>query len=336
MTAAAPRRAVSIALATYNGEKFLREQLDSFLAQTRLPDELVVGDDNSQDGTIALLEEFAARAPFPVRVQVNRPGLGPAANFATTIVRCTGDVIFLSDQDDIWRPDKLATMLAFLADRPQCLVAVHDAALVDGSARPLGMTMGEQIEAAGGIAAEGLVAGCCMAIDRRLARFYDPIPATDTHDGWLTSIADTFGLRCYLPQPLIAYRRHGANVSQSYMSDERRASRWRRICERLRRASAVRAGAALSLSVAAQDSALAAITAHQAVLAEVVPAQRLAAGIAVRRQARLRDKRRLAIHRAAPTARPGLILRGLSGGDYRGGNGLLSLIRDIVDAVRGS
>ncbi len=294
----------------------------------------MVGDDNSQDGTIALLEEFAARAPFPVRVTVNQPGLGPAANFATTIARCTGDVIFLSDQDDTWRPDKLETMLAFLADRPQCLVALHDAALVDGAGRPLGMTMGEQIEAAGATAALGLVAGCCMAFDRRLARFYDPTPATDTHDAWLTSIADTFGLRCYLPQPLIAYRRHGGNVSQSFMSDERRASRWRRLRERLDRAWATPAEAALARSVAAQASALTAIDAHHAVLAEVVPAQRLAAGIEARRFALARDQRRFAIHRSPRSARLGLILRGLAGGDYRGGNGLLSLVRDIVDAVR--
>ena len=327
-------RKVSIALATYNGAAYLPAQLDSFLAQTRLPDELVVGDDNSRDETVALIEAFAARAPFPVRITVNNPGLGPADNFGTALTRCTGEVIFLSDQDDIWHADKIAKMLAFLDANPGCLIAVHDAALVDGEARPLGLTMGQQIAAAGSSAAEGLVAGCCMAIDARLARFYDPLPATRTHDAWLTSIVDLLGARGYLDEPLIDYRRHGGNVSQSYMSGTARASRWRRFADRLAKARAEPAGTALGWAVPGRASAIAALAAHRGVLAEVVPAARIDAALATLRAAQVRDERRLAIHRAQRLARPGLILRSLAKGDYAGGNGLLSLVRDVADAAR--
>ena len=328
-----PQR-VSIALATYNGEKYLAEQLASFLAQTRLPDELVVGDDDSRDATQAVLEAFAATAPFPVHVTVNRPGLGPGGNFAATIARCSGDVVFLSDQDDIWHPGKIARMLDFMVGQPDCLVALHDAALVDGSGHPLGLTMGQQIEASGASAAQGLVAGCCMAIDGRLARFYDPPPASPTHDAWLTAIADRFGVRAYLPEPLIDYRRHGANVSQSYMSGERRASRWRRFGERLTRARAVPAGAALEAAAASQASALRAVEAHLGVLAAAMPEARLEAGLAALRTALARTARRSAIHAAPRRARARLFLQSLRAGDYRGTQGLLSLFRDIADAVR--
>lgn len=333
MTGAKPQR-VSIALATYNGEQFLAQQLQSFLAQTRLPDELVVGDDNSRDGTGRILAEFAATAPFPVRVAINNPGLGPGRNFAVTIARCSGDVVFLSDQDDIWHPDKIAEMLGFMASRPGCLVALHDAALVDGEGRPLGRTMGEQIAASGASPEIGLIAGCCMAFDGRLARLYDPPPATQIHDSWLTSIADAFGARAWLAKPLIDYRRHGSNVSASYMYAARPASRWDRLADRLSRARARPAGEALAANVAQQQSALDAVAAHRDLLAELVPAERLRAGLAELERKQQRDLRRLAVHRAPRRERPGLLLKGLKAGDYAGSAGLVSLARDLADAWR--
>src|SRR6478609_12105203 len=98
---------VSVAMATYNGAKFLQAQLDSLAAQTQLPDELVVGDDGSSDDTLAILEAFAASAPFPVRVDRNetRPDYGD--NFMRTALRCTGDYIAFCDQDDVWLPEKI-------------------------------------------------------------------------------------------------------------------------------------------------------------------------------------------------------------------------------------
>src|SRR5438876_11483502 len=93
---------ISVALATYQGEQFLPEQLDSYLNQTRLPDELCVSDDGSGDGTIQIIEEFRRRAPFPVRLVAPAERLGSNRNFEHAATNCTGDVILFSDQDDVW------------------------------------------------------------------------------------------------------------------------------------------------------------------------------------------------------------------------------------------
>ncbi len=108
---------VSVAMCTYNGAKFLPPQMESILAQTQAPDEMVVCDDGSTDGTVELLREFAAKAPFPVRIQQNSRNLGPAANFAQCMEMCGGEILVLADQDDVWFPYRLAeTRAAFAAD----------------------------------------------------------------------------------------------------------------------------------------------------------------------------------------------------------------------------
>ena len=93
---------ISVALATYQGEQFLPEQLDSYLNQTRLPDELCVSDDGSGDGTIRIIEEFRRKAPFPVRLVAPAGRFGSNRNFEHAATNCTGDVILFSDQDDVW------------------------------------------------------------------------------------------------------------------------------------------------------------------------------------------------------------------------------------------
>lgn len=325
---------ISVALATFNGARFLREQLDSLAAQSRLPDELVVGDDNSSDETLAMLEAFAATAPFAVRVKVNAPGLGPAANFARTIARCQGDLIFLCDQDDVWLPAKIETMAAAMAERPGCLVALHDARLVDGDGRPLGLTMGDQIAAAGADPAKGLVAGCCMAFDARLACLYDPAPATPYHDAWLTSLADRLDARAYVPEALIDYRRHGANVSQSYMSGRARATRLLRASERMRRAFARPLRETLGEAVAAKASAVQALGANRAAISACVGDARLDGAVAGLKADLARDAVRLQIHCSAPIQRPTRLAQALFRGAYRGNGGLLSLLRDLAGAFR--
>src|SRR5918996_5112957 len=102
---------VSVALCTYQGEKYLQEQLDSIAGQLRPPNEVVVCDDGSTDGTLGILDRFRSRAPFPVRVYVNEKQLGPTKNFERAIAHCEGALIFLSDQDDVWHPEKLSTLV---------------------------------------------------------------------------------------------------------------------------------------------------------------------------------------------------------------------------------
>jgi glycosyltransferase involved in cell wall biosynthesis len=109
---------LSIAMCTYNGEAYIAEQLESFVKQTYLPSELVVCDDRSQDGTIPIVQDFARTAPFPVRIQVNQATLGVRKNFERAITLCTGDLIALSDQDDVWQREKLVRSVIALESAP--------------------------------------------------------------------------------------------------------------------------------------------------------------------------------------------------------------------------
>jgi len=95
------KNTISVALCTYNGELYLREQLESILKQTFPPDEIIICDDGSTDTTIKILEEFRRKSFIPVKVYYNKENLGVSKNFEKAISLCSGDIIFLSDQDDV-------------------------------------------------------------------------------------------------------------------------------------------------------------------------------------------------------------------------------------------
>ncbi len=134
------RARISIAMAVYNGERFIQEQLESYLAQTRLPDELVISDNGSKDATIAIVRDFAARASFAVRLHVNETDVGICKNFERAISLCTGDIICLSDSDDVWLPRKLELMEEVFLLEPKVALVQFNSSLVDDALRPLGWT----------------------------------------------------------------------------------------------------------------------------------------------------------------------------------------------------
>ncbi len=129
---------ISVALATYNGAKFIREQLESVNAQTRPPDELVVVDDGSTDSTLEIIAEFAARARFPVSVHRNEHNLGYTTSFLSAASLCSGDWIAFCDQDDVWLPEKLATVERHAYRRNVMLIA-HSAELVSDTLESTGV-----------------------------------------------------------------------------------------------------------------------------------------------------------------------------------------------------
>src|SRR5262245_1278028 len=133
-----PQLSFSVALCTYNGARFLPEQLESIGSQSRQPDELIICDDGSTDNTVAIVKSFAREAPFPVRLEVNPTNLGSTKNFELAISRCGGDVIALSDQDDIWQADKLVQMERVLRQTPSAGAIFSDADVVDEQLAPLG------------------------------------------------------------------------------------------------------------------------------------------------------------------------------------------------------
>lgn len=207
---------ISIAMATYNGARYLQAQLDSFVTQTLRPDELVVCDDGSTDSTVEILERFRERAPFAVNIHRNTENLGYVRNFEKTLSRCKGDLIFLSDQDDVWFPDKLRVMSELSARHPLVQVFICDMVLTDEALAPSLFTqLGNILRV--GLTQDGYITGSGTALRRRWLEVGLPIPsalADNTgHDNWLHRLAIPMSVRWVHPVPLQYYRRHGKNAS---------------------------------------------------------------------------------------------------------------------------
>jgi glycosyltransferase involved in cell wall biosynthesis len=218
------RLTLSIALATYNGERYIAEQLDSIARQTRLPDELVIFDDLSMDATPTIVQDFARRAPFNVRFQRNSQRLGSTRNFETAIHACRGDIIFLCDQDDVWYPNKIALIEEQFINDPGTGAVFTDADVVDQELYPFGEGLWkavrfrskEQAQVAAGDAFSVLlkhfvVTGATMAFRSTYLKLVLPIPDGWVHDAWIALLIGAASSVVALPTPLIAYRQHGAN-----------------------------------------------------------------------------------------------------------------------------
>lgn len=204
---------LSIALASYNGERFIGEQLQSFLEQTRHPDEVVISDDASTDRTLEIVEAFRAKAPFHVKLIRGRGRQGFVANFNRALEHTTGDLVFLSDQDDVWFPRKIEVMAAKAVEQPGAWVLMCDAALTDERLQDVGITKLDQIRAAG-LPMTYFAMGCCAVVRRQFLDLCLPIPSNfKSHDVWLVKIADGLGRKYVAGDVLQYYRRHGSNTS---------------------------------------------------------------------------------------------------------------------------
>jgi hypothetical protein len=222
---------ISVALCTHNGARFLREQVRSICLQTLPPVEIVLSDDASTDGSVdvvrAAVAECAAERPGPpvaLRIFENRPALRVVKNFEQAIAACTGELIALSDQDDVWVPDRLAQMAARFAKDAQLLLLHTDARLVDAERRDLGQTLFHALEVTPseleGVHAgrafdvllrRNLVTGATTVFRRSLLADALPLPVEWVHDEWLGIIASATGRVDLLEQPLIDYRQHESN-----------------------------------------------------------------------------------------------------------------------------
>ncbi len=218
---------LSIAMATFNGAQFIREQLDSFGRQTRLPDELVVTDDASTDQTAEIVEEFARSAPFSVSLHRNPENLGFVQNFERALSLCSGDIIFLSDQDDVWNDDKLAVIESRFAQEPATQVIINDALLVDAALKSQGNTQLANIRRAGG-SERSFFTGCCSAHRRGWQDLALPLPENArAHDWWINTLAIELGCATHIEDVLQSFRRHDSNASGWILSDPTGVSGWR-------------------------------------------------------------------------------------------------------------
>jgi glycosyltransferase involved in cell wall biosynthesis len=212
---------LSVALGTYNGERFLREQLDSVAAQTRPPDELLVSDDRSTDGTRRLVESFAAAAPFPVRLHVNDVNLGAARNFGHAVELCSGDVIALCDQDDVWLPEKLRRYEEVFESGADVGLVFGDALIVGEDLSPTGRRLWDwtftpavrrelRRDAFLALLRRNVVTGATVAFRARFKPLALPIPAdlNMIHDAWIALVVAAVSRVVPLPGPLVKYRQH--------------------------------------------------------------------------------------------------------------------------------
>ena len=221
---------ISIAMATYNGAKYLQEQLDSFLQQTRLPDELVVCDDDSADGTIKILEAFRQKAPFAVNIYKNDKNLGHIRNFEKALSLCSGDLIFISDQDDLWDKRKISVVFDCFNKNPRIDVVVNDAYYTDGDLNRTGATVLQKVISVTGDKSFH-IAGACTTITKRFLNFIVPFPkgSCPQHDIYIHRWERFIGNKLVLDMPLQVWRIHGNNTTNNNeMSDPEIVSTLRR------------------------------------------------------------------------------------------------------------
>lgn len=217
---------ISIAMATYNGAAHIAAQLQSFASQTRRPHELIVCDDGSTDATLEIVDEFARDVPFDVVVERNATRLGFTGNFSKAMGHATGDVIFLSDQDDVWDSTKIDRVLQAFAANPEQWLVVHDGRLIDPAIDWCGVTMLGQVMAGYGTS-RSLITGALTAFRRELQACALPVPdGMVGHDQWLHHIADLLGKRLVIPDVLQTIQRHGGNTSAWVASSTQQISKW--------------------------------------------------------------------------------------------------------------
>jgi glycosyltransferase involved in cell wall biosynthesis len=210
-------------MCTYNGARYLSEQLESIAAQSRPPDELVICDDRSSDETVKIVERFQEQSQFPVRLYVNEEQLGSTKNFEKAIGLCAGDVIALSDQDDVWHAEKLKLFEAVFTNEPRVGYVFTDAEVVNENLHPTGYRLWQCIEFNEAKQARmrrgrGLdllllshaVTGATMAFRSRFKELILPIPEglIMIHDAWIALVVAVAALPALISEPLIKYRQH--------------------------------------------------------------------------------------------------------------------------------
>lgn len=217
---------ISIAIATYNGDRFLREQLDSLYSQTILPDEVIVCDDASSDGTVAILEEY--KRSHYLQYYVNEQSLGCNRNFIQAFSLCTGDYIFICDQDDIWLPNKIETLLRKISSmdqsKPLCVSSLrYD---IDKNGNIIGEQNSPETEGwRETLLSYGRSQGCTMVFNRQLKDLVVSIAQDKPelayqmyYDELVAYTAIVKGEKFNLSDKLMYYRHHDRNVVDPYVN----------------------------------------------------------------------------------------------------------------------
>ena len=338
---------ISVAMATHNGERYLRGQLESIERQSRRPDEVVISDDCSSDSTLAVAEAFARRAPFDVTVIRNDETVGYGENFFRATEQCSGHLIAFSDQDDVWHVDKLLRCeVPFLAD-PGMALAGHSTPIVDQNLRPTGKieprVRRSRAYRSGSLPPFAMFPGRSLMVRSTYLKLAprDSLPGDHqgavsrpiSHEQLANLVCGALGNVVYLTDRLSVWRRHGSNVTGGPSGNTTLAqaqqtlaeSQEERLYARLSQAATERHGYLERLRPAAAELGSHAIAGLERALRSH---QRYAD--AMERRASVyarRSRRRRGLHVAINALRRDYSSRN------RGGLGVASLTRDIAVGV---
>lgn len=216
------RGGISVALCTFNGARYLRQQLASILDQSHRPEQIVVCDDGSRDGSVELVRGVLQGAGVEFRVVVNPTQLGPSGNYEQALRLCEHELVAFSDQDDVWHTDKLARLRAALLHAPDVAAVFSDARAIDAAGRRLEFSQwqacwfGPNVRAAYSadlfplFVRYPVVCGATLAVRRAFAASCLPIGAGWLHDEWLALMCAATSRVQFVDAELVDYRIHDA------------------------------------------------------------------------------------------------------------------------------
>ena len=209
---------VSVAMAVYNGGKYLNEQMGSIINQLTEDDELVVSDNMSTDDSREIILSYAKTYPNIRVVECSEQGI--VANFENAIQQCVGDYIFLADQDDVWKENKIQRVLQEFEQTGADLV-LHDCEYVDEHLDPLHKTLFKDRKAKPGFSRNlwyNAYQGCCMAFRKELVPLICPMPRDIAmHDQWIGLLTEKAGTVSFLQESLLLYRKHAGSNSSNHV-----------------------------------------------------------------------------------------------------------------------
>ena len=219
---------ISVCMATYNGERFIHEQLESILGQLENGDEVVIVDDASTDSTVAIIDGFCDKRIRIFRQARNR---GVLKSFGHALEEASGEIIFLADQDDIWRGDKVSRVKFMFSTRTELSLVLSDCSIIDAVGDIVAKTRFKSGQFHPG-ALRNIVRnsylGCSMAFRRSILDYCLPIPADiPMHDMWIGILNQLVGKTGFIDEPLICYRRHENNISPGKHAPLPQMIRWR-------------------------------------------------------------------------------------------------------------
>lgn len=208
------RKNVSIAMATYNGQKYIKEQIDSILVNMIDGDELIISDDGSKDNTINIIKSYS-KSDSRIKLFENKYEHGVKKNFENALLNCNNSIIYLSDQDDIWTDDKIEKTIKYFE---KYNLIIHDCTVINENNNIIIDSFYKYRKSKSGIIkniVKNSYIGCCMAFKKDLLEKILPIPNNiEMHDQWIGIKAEQNGKVLFIKDKLIKYRRHSNNTSE--------------------------------------------------------------------------------------------------------------------------